>query len=212
MNINEWKKRISSRTDFSAGIVHLTKGNDTLSAFRVLMKILTEETIIASGNKTVNGKQRGFICGNSPVVCFQDVPLYSLSENILYEQKIKKETDDSVIRYTPWGLRFSKNYIYQQGGRPVLYENSDVAKLFLPKSEYWRIVKFDLNNDKNIVDWTHEREWRIKGNLEFDLSEAEILMSNEKSINHFYKHCKDNNLGYIFENIKGIIVLKSLIY
>lgn len=81
MNVTDWRKRIAHRSDIGMGLVHLTKGNENLSAFRVLMKILKEQEILASGNQVVNGNQRGFICGNQPVVCFQDVPLHSLSEN-----------------------------------------------------------------------------------------------------------------------------------
>ncbi|MDF2906049.1 MAG: hypothetical protein K0R34_1370 [Herbinix sp.] len=212
MDIDDWKKRISRRTDFSQGIVHLTKSNDDLTAFNVLMKILKEQVIEGSINKIVNGKQRGFICGDVPVVCFQDVPLYSLSENIQYEQCLRKEDKSLPIRYTPFGIRFSKNYIYKHGGRPVIYEDTEIAKSFLPKDEYWRIVKFNLMDDNNIVDWTHEREWRIKGDFSFELSEVEVLLSNNQSIKKFYDYCKEEHMEYIFEKIKGIVTLKSLIY
>ena len=212
MNDKEWGKRISHRTDISMGLVHLTKGDGELSPIAVLMKILEEKTIVGSTNKIVDGHTRGFICGNDPVVCFQDVPLYSLSENILWEQQLHSQVPESPIRYAPFGLRFDKRYIFRNGGRPVIYEKTNFAKSFLPEDEYWRIVKLDLENDDNIIDWTHEREWRIKGDFHFELSEAEILLSDQSSLKKFNKYCKEKSMENLLDEIKGIVVLKSLLF
>ncbi len=212
MKADTWKNRISRRTDITTGLVHLTKGNDELNSLEVLMKILKEQKLLGSKNQIVDSKQRGFICGNQPVVCFQDVPLFSLSENILHEQQMRKENSDTPIRYSPFGLRFDKRYIFKNGGRPVIYEKTEIAKKFLPESEYWRIVKLDLGNSNNIIDWTHEREWRIKGDFEFQLNEVEILLSNQNSVGKFYEHCEKENMLHIFNEVKGIVTLKSLVY
>lgn len=212
MNVKDWGKRISRRSDISMGLVHLTKGNDKLNSFQVLMKILKEQKLIGSTNQTINGVPRGFICGNEPVVCFQDVPLFSLSENILLEQQMHSDAPTAPIRYTAFGLRFDKRYIFQKGGRPVIYEKTEVAKKFLPNDEYWRIVKLDLDNVDNIIDWTHEREWRIKGDFSFDLNEVEILLSDQDSVNKFYKYCEKEDMLHIFKEIKSIITLKSLVF
>ena len=212
MDKEAWRKRISHRTDVSECVVHLTKANSEMDGFKVLMKILKERTLYGSRNEIIDGITRGFICGDSPVVCFQDVPLYSLSENILHEQSLRKANKKTPIRYLPFGIRFTKNYVFKNGGRPVIYEDTDVAKVFLPKDEYWRIVKLDLSNDDCIVDWTHEREWRIKGDFHFKLSEAEVLLSNKYSIKKFYNYCKDNEMLDVFDEIKGIVTLSSLIF
>lgn len=212
MKAKEWANRISHRSDISMGLVHLTKGNEELSALKVLLKILKEQKLQGSGNTIVNGEQRGFICGDIPVVCFQDVPLFSLSENILHEQHIHNENSSAPIRYTPFGLRFDKRYVFKNGGRPVIYERTDIAKKFLPPDEYWRIVKLDLENEDNIIDWTHEREWRIKGDFSFELCEVEILLSDPKSLKQFYKYCKEENMLDIIDKVKGIITLKSLLF
>ena len=61
---------------------------------------------------------------------------------------------------------FPKRYVYNAGGRPVIYEDAEVAERMLPdKRDWWRIVKFDLSNKKKVVDWTHEREWRVPGRI-----------------------------------------------
>lgn len=214
MDARSWRSRISHRADISSRVVHLTKPNqdENLTALEVLMKILTEQTIQGSGNKLVSGVQRGFICGNAPVVCFQDVPLFSLSENIMHEQDMCSNNTNLPIRYRPFGLRFDKRYVFRNGGRPVLYENTDTAKSFLPQNEYWRIVKLDLNDDENIIDWTHEREWRIKGDFKFELAEAEILLSEENSLKSFYNYCEEHGTLDILQKVGGIITLKSLLF
>lgn len=212
MKVEEWRARISNRTDLTQGLVHLTKPNEELNAFEVLMKILKEKRIIGSTNKTVNGEQRGFICGKDSAVCFQDVPLLSLSENILHEQRLRHEKPDRSIRYGAFGLRFDKRYIFKKGGRPVLYEVTEIAKSFLPEEEHWRIVKFDLGNTDNLIDWTHEREWRIKGDLDFELKDVEILLSHEFSVTKMYEYCQKNDMLDIFNNVKGIVTLKSLVF
>ena len=201
----EWRERISRRSDFTCGLVHLTKPNEDLgmNGFEVLMKILEE--------KTLRGSNKGFICGSDNVVCFQDVPLQSISENIHYEQKLRKEKA-TTKRYSAFGLRFAKEVIFKAGGRPVIYEKMIEAKRFLPKSEYWRIVSFDLSDKNNIIDWTHEREWRIKGDFHFEWNQVEVLLSKETSFNKFYNYCKDHDLEDMLNEINGIIKLKSIVF
>lgn len=204
MNKKQWSNRISQRSDFTCGLVHLTKPQNGQKSLDILINILKEGTLKAS--------TEGYICGKDPVVCFQDVPLQSLAENILYEQQLRKEDASQPIRYAPFGLRFSKPYIYRAGGRPVIYENTGIAKSFLLESEYWRIVKFDLNNDDNFIDWTHEREWRIKGDLHFDLKQVEILLSKEYTIAKFVDICERNDITQILKEVKGITMLKSIVF
>lgn len=204
MNVKQWSERISRRSDFTCGLVHLTKPKNRISSINILVQILKDRTLKASSD--------GYICGKNPVVCFQDVPLQSLSENIYYEQQLREEDKNKTIRYSPFGIRFSKPYIYRAGGRPVFYEDTEVAKNILPKEEYWRIVKLDLCNDDNFVDWTHERKWRIKGDFHFDLEQVEVLLSSQKSIARFIEICEEYGLTDIMKEIKGIVTLKSIIF
>lgn len=203
MNVKEWRNRIVRRTDFSCDLTHLTKSNGNNNSLDVLIKILKDKKLVGGS---------GYVCGDTPVVCFQDIPLNSLSENILYEQTLQKKNPEQLHRYDAFGLRFSKTFIYRQGGRPVIYEDTEIAKKFLPKEEYWRIVKLDLSNDDNVIDWTHEREWRVKESLEFDWSDVEIVLSQEHSLQKFIKKCKENDIEDVLEKVKGIITLKSLIF
>lgn len=94
-----------------------------------------------------------------------------------------------------------------KGARPVLYEKRDVAKSFLPESEWWRIVSFDLSDDDSIIDWTHEREWRLKGDFDFELSEAYVYVVNQGAYKDFLKKA---GLDLVSE-IRGIVVLDPVL-
>ncbi len=206
MNSKEWNKRIARRSDFSSKLVHLTKNHDATSGFGNLFKILTEKKILGSTTES------GFICGNIPAVCFQDMPLHSIAENIYYEQYLKKNQNSQKHRYTGYGLRFSKEYIYQKGGRPVIYDRTKDAKSYLNEDNYWRIVNFDLSNKDNYIDWTHEREWRLPNNLDFELSAVEVLLHDEKGYKNFIRRCREISSPDILYEIKSIIVMPSLIF
>ncbi|MEC3419089.1 DUF2971 domain-containing protein, partial [Bacillus cereus] len=111
-------------------------------------------------------------------------------------------------RYVPIGIAFPKHFFYQKGGRPVLYENKEIAKKILPQEEWWRIVNFDLDDEENIIDWTHEREWRTKGDFEFDLKEATILLVNHNAYESFMNSTKED----ILKQLGGVVVLRSVLY
>ncbi|MEC0181726.1 DUF2971 domain-containing protein [Paenibacillus peoriae] len=196
----EWLNRIRSRTDMSSYLFHLTKSNDFLDGKDVLLKILQEKTLIGSKNS-------GYIIGKNKAVCFQDVPPYSLSQNCFHEQQIRKLNSWSKIRYKPIGLAFPKHYVYQKGGRPVIYDESSLAKEYLPEEEWWRIVDFDLTDKSKITDWTHEREWRVKGDFTFDLSKAVILLPTSKNYKEFLDRAPDS----LLKGIAGVVLLDPVL-
>ncbi len=154
MEQREWKRRFKYRVDLSSRATHLTKGNNDEDAFSNLINILEEKKIYGSTTK------KGFICGSKSAVCLQEAPLTAIAENLQYEEMMRQK-NGSKIRYLDFRVRFQKRFIYKKGGRPVIYDNTDLAKRSLPENEYWRIVKLDLSNNDSLIDWTHEREWRV---------------------------------------------------
>ena len=65
-------------------------------------------------------------------------------------------------------------------------------KSLLPDDEYWRIVNYDLSNSQYMIDWTHEREWRIPGNIEFEYKNIEILVESSEYCRKFIDYCIHN--------------------
>ncbi|MVX34982.1 DUF2971 domain-containing protein, partial [Myroides sp. LoEW2-1] len=188
-----WKKRHRHRSDISTYLTHLTKENRDLNVFQVLKKILTDEIIIGSHSN-------GYIIGDSPVTCFQDIPLYGVCQNTYHEQMNREELG-GVLRYRPIGLTFEKDYVFSKGARPVMYEKREVAKAILPEVEWWRIVNYDLSNENLIIDWTHEREWRMKGDFKFEINQAIIIMP--QGLN--YQELVEKLGEEILNHIKGVV-------
>lgn len=182
----------------------MTRRSDGKSAFEILCKILDEKTILASDTS-------GYIRQNQKAVCFQDVPLYSLAENIKYEDEYSTnnsvDTNRTRFRYEAFGLRFNKGTMFQKGARPVIYGTKSELDSF-PSSEQWRCVQIDLHDSENIIDWTHEREWRIPGDFSFEYEEVEIIVGCKE----YYKKLVDHySRKELLNKINGIIVLNSML-
>lgn len=207
-NYETWKNRMKLRSDLSSALIHLTRGKAVnekcYTPVDILIKILLEEKLIASNPR------EAFIHGNVGAVCFQDAPIYSIAQNIDYEIQFKKDFPTTRIRYSGCGIILTKYFIFNKGGRPVIYDVPEQAKKYLNEKEYWRIVPLEMSDTDNIIDWTHEREWRVPGDLEFDLSNAAVLLENKQCYREFIKKCKEITQKNILEEICGIIVLKAL--
>jgi hypothetical protein len=69
-------------------------------------------------------------------------------------------------------LSFYKPYIFECFGRPVLYLTDEECNTLFPfggdlaAKNLWRVVKFDQSNHEEVVDFSHEREWRAPGDLD----------------------------------------------
>ncbi|WP_257000943.1 DUF2971 domain-containing protein [Terribacillus saccharophilus] len=201
-----WLDRYASRIDLSTYLTHLVKpkvdkdGNTEMNTPKVLKNILESRKLIGSTTKS------GFIVGKRRAVCFQDSPLLSVYQNVLHEKKNREQLGNKR-RYIPTGLAFKKNMVYKAGGRPVIYEQTTVAKDMLPPEEWWRIVNFDLSSE-NIIDWTHEREWRVPDEFEFKLEDAILIVPRYKAYKKLFE-VFDNDL---LKSLGGITVLEPFIY
>lgn len=106
-----------------------------------------------------------------------------------------------------------KPVVYElYGGRPVLYENSKMDKNILPPNERWRIVDLEYTSidcDCNIVDWTHEREWRVPGDMEFKYNEeyVSVIVYNPECYKYFLKICPKE----ILQSIWSITTLSTIL-
>ncbi|HHY0577501.1 TPA: hypothetical protein ACVU5O_004633 [Vibrio parahaemolyticus] len=201
----DWKIRYSERSDMSTSVVHLTKGNRKRSTIKTVYKILNDKRIKGSTTDS------GFIVGKNSAVCFQDAPMHSICQNCWFEQKLR-ENDESVrVRYQPTGFLFHKQLVHKAGGRPVIYDNTVAAKKYLPQEEWWRIVNFDLTNDEQFIDWTHEREWRVKGDFEFALRDVTLLFATSSTYQEFIQYC-DSQDNPLYKEVAGVIVTEQVFF
>jgi len=138
--------------------------------------------------------------------------VYSLAQNIYTEQCYREQNPAAKTRYLGFGLQFAKASVFSKGGRPVIYENTATAKGFLPPKEWWRIVSFDLMNTSAVVDWCHEREWRVPNELAFELSEVSVLLPNPSAYRAFVKRCLSAGTPEFLTETSGIVQLGSVFY
>ncbi|WP_272972465.1 hypothetical protein [Alteromonas australica] len=140
------------RNDITNSLVHLTKGKDDNSGLDVLCCILNDGIIKGSGKS-------GFIKGPNPATCFTETPLSAL------KHFASVEDEPEAARYRYYGIAINKKAAFEQGARPVIYLPNDEAD-WIPAEQKWRHVRYEYGQ----IDWTYEREWRIKGN--FDLNKV----------------------------------------
>lgn len=112
------------------------------------------------------------IYGNTPVICFTEMPLPAFIASVNY-RKTQKE------KISVYGLIFNKKELFQLGARKVIYGLSCgndcnivsdekgnkylEGKNAIPEKELYRYVPYQPFDDsfENGVDFTHEREWRL---------------------------------------------------
>lgn len=141
-----------NHSDYSDDVFHWIKteyeGKDKKRAyecaFEVMKKIVLDGYINASDKDTFRKLKS---------VCFTESPL-----------EVQRHQSS---RYTQFGFAFSKSFIFELGGRHVIYQTYDEG-LSLPKELHWRHVTYDPIN-KNLfnnqgVNFTWEREWRLNAN------------------------------------------------
>jgi hypothetical protein len=140
-----------SREDLSQWLIHLSHGGVangmSLAPKAAMMNILCEGRIRAS--------QREEIRKYDPVgaACLYDVPPSTWQKLV--------ETNPNGRR--GYGLIVSKHAFWYLGGRPAIYDH-DPGRPAWPEDQRYRLIWTNLNRQPP-VDWTHEREWRIRGDL-----------------------------------------------
>ncbi len=96
------------------------------------------------------------ITRNDPAgaACFYEVPPQNWDEPIATTPKPPQPNGTTVDKTSFWFL----------GGRPAIYtENSGWQDW--PERHRYRLITTDLLRLPQPIDWTHEREWRIRGEL-----------------------------------------------
>lgn len=209
MNREFWRNRISKRPDLVARLTHLTRGDTDKEAFETLWNILLDKKLKATG-------RTAYIVGDKKAVCFQEVPLYSIAQTLLFEEEERAKTEaekeySEKIRYSWFGLRLNKFDLFQRGARPVIYGKTDDLKKVLDSSVYWRIVRLDLDSNDNCIDWTHEREWRIENDCPFEYEDVEVIVKDDRYYQRFVKRCIDENKLDMLKKIHGVIPLNTVI-
>ena len=128
------------RDDLSNKLIHFTKGTDQEAA-DIFLKIINESRLLGG---------KGFIKGGYPCVCFTESPVAKLAYIFTNRNLLN-------VKYAPFGVMVDKTWLWNKGGRPVIYQSDEEYEL-LHTSQKYRHKRYEP--DKGI-DFTWEREWRI---------------------------------------------------
>jgi hypothetical protein len=149
---------------------------------QVIGEILGDGVIHGSNNA-------GFIKGSRTAVCFSEVPL----SNVRYFL----ESD----RYSAYGFAISKRAAFDMGARPVIYLPDNEGD-WIPGDEKWRQVRFEHGH----VDFTHEREWRLPGDLNLrKLPGFYILIWNPSEVRQL------KNIWEKYRNFRGFFPMEHML-
>ena len=150
----------SRRSDVTDWVVHWTRGETmdgkTKSSWDILKEILqcgylkpskAQRLVGSEGNKKCCDTIRGEV----PAVCFSEQTLKARLESFLADSH----------RYSGCGIAFEKRSLFQYGGRPVIYGDDGLLER-LNRDDKYLWVKYCPLPREYPVDWTHEREWRVR--------------------------------------------------
>lgn len=70
--------------------------------------------------------------------------------------------------------------LFSEGARPVIYDGKEIFQ-FIREDIHWRVVNLDLNiNKMKCLDWTHECEWRIPGDVTITRFPFKVIVKTEE--------------------------------
>ncbi|HEU4747510.1 MAG TPA: hypothetical protein VFS56_03350 [Gemmatimonadaceae bacterium] len=133
----------------------------------MLRTILNEKRLIG-GKAMIRG---GYRC-----VCFTEAPFDQLRAGLSWS--ISRYNKSENRRFQPYGILFGKGYLFDIGGRPVIYQSHDEYDA-LPEALRYRHVKYEPNANPP-VDFTWEREWRLHTDeLRLDPENCTVLVQTD---------------------------------
>ena len=180
-------KRESFKLPSAPTLAHFTRASARSSALDNLVRIL-EDNLVRGSTRMIIGGHRG--------VCLFDAPAHELGHLLTRENR---------RRYEPFGIAVDKRYAFSMGARPVIYMPSAEAAAILNHDEMWRVVSIDITRNPPI-DWTFEREWRVRGDLTLEPQFSVALVASWRDVDEIYERFNGKPpcagvipLGEIFE-------------
>jgi hypothetical protein len=120
----------------------------------------------------------GYIKGDHTCVCFTETPLVEMV-SVFASIALAGQADG--LQYEPYGIGVPKEWLFRQGGRPVIYQ-SDAEYDQLPKDVRWRHCRFEPPD----IDFTWEREWRVlTKRLVLDPAQTWVFVPNQATADRF---------------------------
>jgi hypothetical protein len=191
-----------NRDDFSRFLVHLTRDYEGSSAQENLISILRKRRVEARNAHCLFApkiKDIGFskvLKRQFNTVCLTEIPLNQL-------RFLAQEIPKRKIELKPFGIVFWKTHLLDEGANPAIYVNSKAAglrELLLKQFDHhfeemrlYRDFKKVYGEDADAiiryyaliniiserVDFSWEREWRLKGDLSFNFDRLVAIIAHD---------------------------------
>ena len=186
---------IKNRPDFSEYLAHFTTdrspngGDGNAEPVKSYAKKSAKERLISILNTLcINASKMPWT--DCLAVCFTECPWSSLL--------------DHAKTYSSFGVGFEKPKIFAAGGGPVYYVRADhyTKQQWDPDlrtfvTPFWPIyrsakLKYKTPLKERIVDYSHEREWRVPCDFKFELAQVKfVILPNYDEMAIFPKELKD---------------------
>lgn len=137
------KEIIKQRTDMSEYLFHFTSESRFWS--------ILEAGYLKATYAPRGGIMRPTIYGPYPAACFSEMPISNFFQSLI----------ESRYWQSRWFIVLPKQVLYKYGGRPVLYGDLSFKDRLQPEDKYL----FSHFNPNELTDWSHEREWRVKPDI-----------------------------------------------
>lgn len=174
----------SLRRDFSNQLIHLTRGQNGLNALQVLEKILFSSPPGLKGGTS-------YVKGTHECVCFMETPLSEVSYMLKLNAAINS---NKRPRYEDYGVAVPKQWLWDKGGRPVLYQPSSDYELMNDKIKFKHVTY-----DPPAVDFSWEREWRILTTfLELDPEQTTVIVKTHDDFEQLQRNHVEEMRLYVY--------------
>jgi len=182
----------SMRNDVASFMVHLTRNVENYgSSNNNLQNILNTKKIFAFNCKGMFYDIKDYWM-ETKSVCFTEIPLTHI--------KFCLEMPGRDIKFEPYGLVFTREFLQARGANPVMYLNTyqseeikqavaDLVSRPELRSSIEKIVAyfdtFGKDHGEKIYDFYWEREWRLRGDMEFDYPDVLLGICRDEDIDFF---------------------------
>jgi len=168
------------RDDLSDRLIHLTRGAGT-DETKHREEALVNLVEILKSNALKGGN--GYIKGGYRCVCFSEAPVSKLPT-------IMANAPAHKFKYQPYGVMVTKRWFYEKGGRPVIYGSADEFDR-LPEDMKHRHVQLYFGKPHD-VDFTWEREWRLKADqFPLDAEKVTVILPDRSARDVFVSQFQD---------------------
>lgn len=122
-----------------------------------------------------------------PSISFTEAPIQEFHS--IFSLATIASSEEEKPRYEPYGIAVTKEWLFEKGGRPVIYDDESSIDN-IPDNIKYRFVPYDPIKGK---DYTWEREWKIKTEyLDLDPKHTLVVVpTSEEAFDLVYGHASE---------------------